>query len=154
MAEGLHLAKRLSRSGVRVTVAVDAGMGTLIQEVDLVLMGADSLGDRGIVNKVGSLALISLAKDHGVPVHVLLDRSKLLPPGFPQNVADDRPGEEVMEGYGDIRVWNRYFELIPVESIASIVTERGSTSPSEVQEFRSQIQVPPELQAWAHARSQ
>jgi len=153
MSEGAHLARHLSEAGIQVTYAVDAAAGSLIHDADLILLGGDSLGDRGVVNKLGSLALVSLARDRDIPVHILLDRSKLLPPGFPQKVEDDRPEGEVLKGGKGIKVWNRYFEVVPSEAVTSIVTEDGATSPAEVQEFRSRIQVPSELRAWAKARA-
>jgi translation initiation factor 2B subunit (eIF-2B alpha/beta/delta family) len=154
MREGAQLAGKLARAGLSVTVAVDAAAGSLMEQADAVLLGADSVGDRGIVNKVGSRAIVSLAREEGVPVHILMDRTKLLPPSFPQPLDDDRPGDEVMEGVDGVQVWNRYFELIPVDSVASIVTDVGTSSPDEVQEYRSRIQVPPELRAWARSRAE
>lgn len=153
MSEGQRLARELARAGVRVTYAVDAAAGTLAQGADLVFMGADSLGDRGVVNKVGSLPLALAAREAGIPVHVLLDRSKLLPPGFPQNVADDRPEDEVWKSHHGIRVWNRYFEIIPLSLITEVITEDGSLPPEEIQSLRTRISVPSELRSWAMAQS-
>ncbi len=153
MAEGAQLARHLANAGLQVTYAIDAAAGTLIRDADLVLLGADSLGDGGVVNKVGSLTLVSVARGWGLPVYVLLDRSKLLPPTFPQRVKDDRPGDEVLKGAAGIDVWNRYFELVPTDAVTSIVTEDGVISPLDVEELRSRIPVPSELQAWANARS-
>ena len=153
MSEGAHLAHSLSEAGLQVVFAIDAAAGSLIRHADLILLGGDSLGDRGVVNKVGSLALASLARDRRVPVHILLDRSKLLPLGFPQMVEDDRPGDEVLSGATGIKVWNRYFEVMPLGSVTSIVMEDGTASPVEAQEFRSRIRVPPELRAWAKVRA-
>lgn len=152
--EGIHLAQQLSRGGLDVTVAADAAAGRLVTGADLVLLGADSLGDRGIMNKIGSSALVSLARGQNVSTHILLDHSKLLPPAFPQTMEDARPGQEIMEPTKGINIWNHYFELFPVDSVASIVTEEGITSPSEVEAVRSSIPVPPELRAWARTRSQ
>jgi len=152
-AEGAALAHLLSQAGLRVSYAVDAAMGTLIQEADLILLGADSLGDRGVANKIGSMALVSLARERNIPAYFLLDQSKLLPFGFPQRVEDDRPSGEVLKMAEGIQVWNRYFEIVPVGAITGIVTEDGHASPVEIQEFRSRIQVPSELRAWAKARA-
>ena len=153
MAEGQRLARQLAEAGVPVTFAVDAAGATLVREADLVFVGADSLGDRGIVNKVGSLSLALAAREAGVPFFVLVDRTKLLPPGFPQTVADDRPEAEVWKAPGGIRVWNRYFETVPLELVTGIVTEDGPLPPEEVKALRTRIPVPEELRAWAAARS-
>jgi translation initiation factor 2B subunit (eIF-2B alpha/beta/delta family) len=152
--EGLLLARELAREGLDVSVAVDAAAGRLMGEADLVLLGADSVGDQGVVNKIGSRSLVSLARGQKVPVHLLMDRSKFLPPHFPQPVEDARPGQEIMEAAEGVRIWNQYFELFAVDSVASIVTEDGITSPAQVEEIRSGIVVPLELREWAQARSQ
>ncbi|MFO8175213.1 MAG: translation initiation factor eIF-2B [Gemmatimonadota bacterium] len=153
ISEGQRLARELARAGLEVTFAVDAAAGTLAREADLVFLGADSLGDRGVVNKVGSLPLALAAREAGVPIYVLLGGTKLLPPGFPQTIADDRPEDEVWKGRQGIRIWNRYFEVIPLDLITEIVTEEGSLDPTEIQNLRSRIPVPSELRAWASARS-
>jgi len=153
MTEGQRLARALAQAGVGVTYAVDAAAGALVQQADLVFLGADSLGDRGLVNKIGSLPLALAAREEGVPVYALLDRTKLLPPGFPQTVADDRPDGEVWKAPHGIRVWNRYFEVIPTELIARIVTEDGAFSPEEARSLRSRISIPSELQPWVAGRS-
>ena len=152
MSEGQRLARQLAGAGLRVTYAVDAAAASLVRGADLGFMGADSLGDRGIVNKVGSLPLALAAREADVPVHVLLDRTKLLPPGFPQTLADDRPEEEVWKSPHGIRVWNRYFEIIPLELTADIVTEEGPLPRDAIQALRSSIPVPSELREWAAAR--
>lgn len=153
MTEGQRLARTLAQAGVGVTFAVDAAAAALAQQADLVFLGADSLGDQGLVNKVGSLPVALAAREAGVPVYALLDRTKLLPPGFPQTVADDRPEGEVWKAPHGIRVWNRYFELVPTELITEIVTEDGAFSPKEARSLRSRISIPSELRTWAAGRS-
>lgn len=153
MSEGQRLARTLAQAGVGVTYAVDAAAGALAQEADLVFLGADSLGDGGLVNKVGSLTVALAAREAGVPVYALLDRTKLLPPGFPQTVADDRPEAEVWRAPHGIRVWNRYFEIVPARLVTQIVTEDGAYSSEETRSLRSRISIPSELRAWAAGRS-
>lgn len=153
MNEGRMLAEALARAGVRVTYAVDAATHGLLDRADLVLMGADSIGDRGVVNKIGSIALARGAAERGVPVVVATDGTKLLPPGFPQRVDDDRPAEEVWRAPSGVRVWNRYFEVVPAGLVTRIVTEEGARSPDEVDRERAGLRVPPELRRWADARS-
>ncbi|MEJ2539036.1 MAG: hypothetical protein P8188_03460 [Gemmatimonadota bacterium] len=147
--EGHALARTLAQGGIPVTLAVDAAGPTLVSSSDLVLVGADSLGDAGIVNKIGSLGLAREARERGVPVWVAADRSKWLPPGFPQPVDDDRPGEEVFRGARGVTVWNRYFEVIPGSLVDRIVTDAGVFTPEELDEARSALQVAPALEEWA-----
>jgi translation initiation factor eIF-2B subunit delta len=150
--EGRTLAEALARRGIRTIYAVDAAANRLLERVDLVLMGADSVGDRGVVNKIGSVALAAAAAERGIPVIVTADRTKLLPPGFPQEVDDARPGEEVWRAPAGVRVWNRYFEIVPTARVSRIVTEDGALAPEEADRYRKRLVTPPELQAWADQR--
>jgi translation initiation factor 2B subunit (eIF-2B alpha/beta/delta family) len=154
MQEGRALARTLAGAGLRVTCAVDAAAEALVADCDAVLLGADSVGDRGIVNKIGSAGLIRAAGSREVPVWVVTDDSKLLPPGFPQPLDDDRPAEEVWRGASGVRVWNRYFEVVPLSWVSRIITGAGSASPEEIEAERAGLDVPPELARWAARRSE
>lgn len=153
VCEGQAVARTLAAAGIPVTFAVDAAAERLLPECAMVLLGADSIGDRGIVNKVGSVQLARSAKAHGVPVRVLADRTKLLPPGFPQPLDDDRPGDEIWQAPAGVRVWNRYFERIPDELVDAVVTEDGTCPPAEIHAARRALPVPPELAEWAGRRT-
>ena len=149
MNEGQALARTLAQAGIPVTLAVDAAAQSLVREVDLVVMGADSVGDGGIVNKIGSRGLAREAQEGGIPVWVAADRSKWLPPGFPQPVDDDRPAEEVWRGSRGVTVWNRYFEILPAALVDQVLTESGAYTPEELDEARRALRVAPALEAWA-----
>lgn len=151
--EGEILATALARAGVAVTFAVDAAASMLMGECDTVLLGADSIGDLGVVNKIGSAGLVDAALRHDVPVMVASDETKILPTGFPQPLADDRPPEEVWAAPAGVRVWNRYFEPVELERVTVVVTESAALTPPEVEELRKGIVLPPGLRAWANARS-
>ena len=152
MREGRELATSLAAEGVQVVFAVDAAAASLVPSCDVVLMGADSIGDGGVVNKIGSAALAQAAARHGVPVYVLADESKLLPQGFPQRVDDDRPGEEVWTAQPRVRVWNRYFEIVPLEDVRGVVTEEGVLDAAGLERARARIELPDVLRRWVQGR--
>ncbi|HSM03421.1 MAG TPA: hypothetical protein VK858_02320 [Longimicrobiales bacterium] len=149
MYEGHALARTLAQAGIPVTLAVDAAGASLVGSADVLVMGADSVGDQGVVNKIGSLALAREAKLRGVPVWVAADRSKWLPRGFPQPVDDDRPAEEVWRGARGVTVWNRYFELLPYDLVDQVVTDAGTFSPAELDSAREKLEVAAVLERWA-----
>jgi translation initiation factor 2B subunit (eIF-2B alpha/beta/delta family) len=153
MREGEILATALAEAGVAVTFAVDAAASTLIGECDIVLLGADSIGDLGVVNKIGSAGLVDAAIRQGVPVMVASDETKILPTGFPQHLTDDRPPEEVWRAPAGVRVWNRYFEPFELERVTMVVTESDALTAPEVEALRKDIVLPPGLRAWADARA-
>jgi len=152
MREGRALAEALANEGIQVTFAVDAAVASLVPACDVVLMGSDSIGDRGVANKIGSASLALAAMEANVPVYVLADSSKILPRGFPQRVEDDRPGAEVWESPGGVSVWNRYFELLPLDHVTAVVTEWGTLSAEELEARRSRMEFPEALRRWAAAR--
>jgi translation initiation factor 2B subunit (eIF-2B alpha/beta/delta family) len=153
MQEGQMLATALAKVGIPVLFAVDAAAATLVGRCAAVLLGADSVGDRGVVNKLGSLGVAQAASATGVPVLVATDETKILPPGFPQRVEDDRPADEVWRAPANVRVWNRYFEVVPLDVVSSIITESATLTPTEVEDHRRAISVPDEIRAWALAQA-
>lgn len=151
--EGRNTARSLAAAGVPVLFAVDAAASSMVTSCTAVLLGADSIGDRGVVNKVGSLAVALSAQRADVPVLVAADSSKILPPGFPQHLADDRPAEQVWAAPAGVTVWNRYFEGVPLDAVTWVITEGGPMRPEELERRRRGLDVPDELRAWARARA-
>lgn len=152
-AEGRETARALAEAGVPVLFAVDAAAPTLAERCAVVLLGADSIGDRGVVNKVGSLAATLGARRADVPVMVVSDATKILPPGFPQHVSDDRPGEQVWSAPPGVAVWNRYFEAVPLAVVDVVVTDTDVFDPAGIDAFRQALDVPAELARWARRRA-
>lgn len=152
MDEGRSLARSLAHQGIDVTYAVDAAVHSLVPDCSVVLLGADSVGDRGIVNKIGSVALAHAARLAGVPVYVLCDETKLLPHGFPQIVEDDRPPGEVWEAPDGVTVWNRYFEVVPTEIVTGVVTGDAVLTPTDLESKRARVGLPDFLRRWAEER--
>lgn len=93
--EGEAMAADLRAAGYRVAVVVDAALPALAaghpappglrEEPDrtAVLLGCDSVGPGGFVNKVGSYALARAAAEAGTPVLVLGGLAKLVPADLP-----------------------------------------------------------------------
>ncbi|MFO7260355.1 MAG: hypothetical protein DIU52_004310 [bacterium] len=144
--EGRSLAAALAAAGVRVTLAVDAAVAAVIRGCDVVLTGADSIGDLGVVNKIGTRPAAQAAKSAGIPIYALADTTKILPCGVPQLVEDDRPAAEVWpEAPPGVAIWNRYFEATPLSLFAGVVTEAGLRTPAELEELRAGLELPAEL---------
>jgi len=148
--EGRSLATRLAEKGIPVSVAVDAACGAVMRDCDVVLVGADSIGDLGVVNKIGTRAAALLAKRAGVPIYALADSTKLLPAGWAQELDDTRAADEVWsDPPRGVSVWNRYFEATPLAYLDGVVTEDGLRSETDVEMQRARLQVPPPLRSAA-----
>ncbi|MBI4539806.1 MAG: translation initiation factor eIF-2B [Gemmatimonadetes bacterium] len=152
LREGRRLARALEEAGIPVRFAVDAAVASLVDESDIVLVGADSVGDRGVVNKIGTRAAALAAGAARVPVYVLADRTKLLPPGFPQPLGGTGPAHEVWRAPRGVEIWNHYFEATPVELASGLVTEEGVLDPAAVAAQRAALAVPPRLREWSRSR--
>lgn len=150
--EGRLLAERLAELRIPVTVAVDSAAQRMVERANVTLLGADSIGDRGVVNKIGSAALAHFANRGGLPVLVVAESSKLLPPGFPQELHDPRATDEVWRPGASIGVWNQYFEALPPADVTRFVTEAGPASWDDLQAQRTSLPVPPEIGRWADSR--
>lgn len=78
--EGREVAAAVAAWGVPVRYAADAQGGLLMQEADLMLVGADSvLADGAVINKAGTALLALAAQAAGVPVWVACESAKYAP---------------------------------------------------------------------------
>lgn len=78
MFEGRGMAEYLSKIGKSVVFVVDAVLISFVDQVDMVVLGADAVTDDAFVNKVGSKCLSLAARLSNKPVFVLADTSKIL----------------------------------------------------------------------------
>ncbi len=87
--EGRALAARIAAEwgthDTRVILTHDAALPALLPQVDLLLLGADLVTNRGIVNKVGTAAIVERAHREGVPVLVAATPDKAPPGGIRQS---------------------------------------------------------------------
>jgi translation initiation factor 2B subunit (eIF-2B alpha/beta/delta family) len=133
LCEGRHIALELAEAGLEVVFAVDAAAYAKLLKCDLVLLGADSLTDKGVISKIGTAGITLCAQTLGVPVYVLADTSKIWPAGLGSPPISLHSPDEVWEDAPEnIRVDNHYFDLAPWRGIAGVATERGLLTPEEL----------------------
>jgi translation initiation factor eIF-2B subunit delta len=100
--------------------------------VDLILLGGDSLTPRGLLHKLGTLTLALAARQRGSAVYAFLGSLKLLPSPVRGWGEDGGPPAELTADVGSgVQVWNRYYDLTPLDLLTGIVTEEGLIAPSE-----------------------
>ena len=63
--EGVNLAAKLGGEGIRVKLVIDAAVCSILPQAQIVLIGADSLSAKGLVNKIGTLCLALAAREFG-----------------------------------------------------------------------------------------
>jgi translation initiation factor 2B subunit (eIF-2B alpha/beta/delta family) len=126
LCEGRHLATKLQRSGVPVTLLTEAQAFALMPQVDRVLLGADAVLPEGdVVNKVGSALLALAARHWRKPVTVVADQFKFVAPGAAVEANESNPPSEVWDpAPPGVQVSNLYFDRVPGDLIAEIVSSQ------------------------------
>jgi translation initiation factor 2B subunit (eIF-2B alpha/beta/delta family)/8-oxo-dGTP pyrophosphatase MutT (NUDIX family) len=117
--EGKQLAKELIASGVPVTLIADPAVASIFQEVDLVLVGADSvLKDGSLIHKVGTRDIATVTKNHGIPLYSSCEVIKF----STQDFLGERPETPSL------------FDVTPAELVSSYITEEGELAPANVEQ--------------------
>lgn len=132
--EGLVMAHKLVAAGLDVTLFTDAALMSRIVDADAVWVGGDSLSSAGLVNKVGSRALAMLARVQEIPFISLLGSDKLLAPGLMPffSFLQQNPREIGLDETDTLNVHNQYYETVPLELVAKIVTDKGLFDPFDL----------------------
>ena len=118
--EGKQLARDLIEDGVLVMLIADPAVRSVISDVDIVLLGADSvLADGSVINKVGTKKIATMASEGQISFCVACESSKFSTVDF--------VGEPVQFA-------ETLFDLTPTEYVTKIVTELGSMETREVEQ--------------------
>lgn len=154
MLEGQTLANELADAGLQVTLGVDMALFDWLQEVDALVLGADTLAAGGLVNKVGTAELVRAARRCDIPCIVLCTTRKLLPSDYLTSLRfREGPPEEIMPASGEaISIRNQYFDLTPLEQLSMVITEEGVMERSELMEAFEQISTYPGLRGRTEMR--
>jgi translation initiation factor 2B subunit (eIF-2B alpha/beta/delta family) len=126
VCEGVKLAKDLSENGIKVTLVVDSTLFSLMPKVGLILIGADSISTKGMVNKIGTSTLAVAAKEYNLDLFSLCGSDKFLPEEHKVDLNDQRNPEEILpEKIENVNIENIYFDLTPLDYLTGVVTEEG-----------------------------
>ncbi|SFR45231.1 ribose 1,5-bisphosphate isomerase [Halogeometricum limi] len=138
--QGHITARELAALGVDVTLVVDSAARRYLNDVDHVLVGADSIAaDGSVINKIGTSGLAVNARDRGTPVVCAAQTIKLHPGTLTGHTVDIEMREEsevidpeTAATLGDVRVANPAFDVTPPRYVDAIVTERGQYPPESI----------------------
>jgi len=148
MLEGQRFAAMLAENGLPVTLAVDAAAHDCVAQADLLFLGVDSLTPEGVLGKIGIAGLSLAARQAGLPVYALADRTKLWPVALGSPFIRQRPPEEVWpDPPGGVRVSNRYFDVADWANVEGVVSEDGVLTAAEARKEGQAIPVHAELAA-------
>jgi len=140
MREGVELARELAKHGILTTLIADAAMASMLPEVNLVIVGADSVSLRGLVNKVGTCGLALSAHAQGIPLYVLCGSEKFIPAAFVV-IEKNKPAEELLpEPAANVAVRNVYFDTTPLDRITGVISEEGILRVAEIRKTLSTLE--------------
>ena len=112
--------QRLQQSGISGSIVPDSQVGWQAARADLMLCGADSVSLHGwLINGTPSLELAQMALRRGRPFYAVCETSKFDARGLTAGLREADPG----------------FDLLPLELISGLVTERGILQPEEIYKF-------------------
>jgi ribose 1,5-bisphosphate isomerase len=146
--EGVATARALSKMNVPTTLIIDSAVGSYIDQIDLVLVGADSiLADGSVVNKIGTLMMALSAWERNVPFFVVCEKWKFnvwnLLVGDRAVVLEESDSSEVLiaENISGLAIKNLYFDITPAKYISNIIFEEGIIRPNQIQEHMKKMLV-------------
>lgn len=146
--EGRILATELAEAGIPVTLVIDALAMAWVEQVQVVLVGADHLTTSGLVNKAGTYGLALMSQANNVPIYTLCGSEKFLPSEYTPPPHESRPLEQVWpDAPATVTVANYYFDRTPLPYITGIVTERGVLPAEMIEGWLASIHLHPALQS-------
>lgn len=128
--QGRKTAKELKSARINATMFPDSALGVALskeqstKKANLVLLGADAILKKGVINKIGSEVISIIAKQNKIPVYIISDSLKYT---NKKTKIEQRAFEEVWNNL-KIKIKNPAFEFIKRKYIKGIVSELGNLS--------------------------
>ena len=130
--QGRKTAQELGKAGIKVTIFADSSFETALlktqdtKKVNLILIGADALVKKGVINKIGSGAISEIAYHHRIPVYIVADSWKYTPKKV--SLEQRNLNEIWNRAPKNVKVKNPAFEFVSKKYIRAIVSELGILS--------------------------
>ncbi len=135
--QGHITAKALGKFGIHTQLIVDGAIRTFVNDVDLCLVGADTITANGaVVNKVGTSMMALAAHEARTNLYVAAETYKFSSATMSGRLVkiEERDPEEVIDlktlkTMPNVSVRNPAFDVTPSEYIDLIITEKGIIPP-------------------------
>ncbi|MDD1747075.1 MAG: ribose 1,5-bisphosphate isomerase [Methanomassiliicoccales archaeon] len=139
--QGLLTLRDLAAAGIEPTLIVDSAARWLMKDVDVVVVGADTICSNGaLINKIGTSQIALAAHEARVPFLVAAETFKFSPKTMYGELVEieERDSSEVVrpdEVPASAKILNPVFDATPPEYIDAIITEVGVVPPSAAYEI-------------------
>ncbi len=126
LGEGAEFAEFMAGQGIKTSVIDDSQMGVILPKINLVILGADRLYEKGFIHRSGTLPLCLTAKYFNVPIYLLADTRVILFERERSIKYHEFNGDEIYKPKNpEIQVPNIYYESAPFHLIYKVVCEDG-----------------------------
>ena len=132
--QGRKTSKELKNAKIKNTMFVDSAASIALtksqdtKKANLVLLGADAILKKGVINKIGSGMFAQIAKANKIPFFIVADAWKYSKKSVK---IEQREFEEIWKTTRNIKIKNLSFELIKRKYIKGIISEYGNLSYKE-----------------------
>jgi ribose 1,5-bisphosphate isomerase len=137
--QGRITAKEMVDSGIKTTMIVDSAVRLFVNQVDLVLVGADAITSEGnVINKIGTSTVALAAKEARTPFYVVSELLKFDPAtvlGDYEKIEERSTKEVWADPPSGLVIRNPAFDVTRREFIHGIICEEGVVSPDSVSEL-------------------
>jgi len=137
--QGRITAKEMLDAGIKTTMIVDSAVRHFINEVDLVLVGADAITSEGnVINKIGTSMVALAAREARTPFYVvseLLKFDSLTMHGDYEKLEERNSKEVWVAPPPGLIIRNPAFDVTRREFIHGIICEEGIISPHSINEL-------------------
>jgi len=132
--EGIILAEELAAAGIQCVLIPDAGIMSIMPEINLVITGADRICEDIYINKIGTHSMALGASAYKVPFYIAAETDKVLKEtDFAVRYYPENPKEVYNGKVKQLKAENQYFESIPLRYVSKIICEEGIF---DTQEFK------------------
>ncbi len=136
--QGQITAKEMLEMGVETTFIVDSAARFFMNDVDLVLVGADAITSEGnVINKIGTSMVALIAHEARTPFYVVSELLKFDPAtvsGDYEKIEERSPNEIWKNAPKELIIRNPAFDVTRRDFIHGIICEDGMISPHSITE--------------------
>ncbi len=134
--QGRITAKEMLDAGIKTTLIVDSAVRFVMNEVDLVVVGADAITSEGnVINKIGTSVVALAASEARTPFYVVSELLKFDPLTIygDYEKIEERSFREIWEEPPqDLMIRNPAFDVTRRDFIHGIICEEGIISPHSI----------------------
>lgn len=134
--QGRITAKEMLELGLKTTLIVDSAARFFMNDVDLVIVGADAMTSEGnVINKIGTSTIALIAKEARTPFYVVSELLKFDPAtmyGDYEKIEERSPDEVWKNAPENLKIRNPVFDVTRRDFIHGIICEEGIISPHSI----------------------